>query len=77
MKPDDLPDEIVQPLVQFGSALLEHVRTHRDHSLAAHEQGMLSAWRNAAPALLEAVLQLATAGPGSECTSAGGTVSAV
>jgi hypothetical protein len=59
---DDLPDEIVQPLVQFGSALLEHARAHRDHSLAEHEDGVLAAWRTAAPALLEAVLQLATTG---------------
>lgn len=59
---DDLPDEIVQPLMHFGSALLEHARAHRDHSLADHEQGVLTAWRAAAPALLEAVLQLATTG---------------
>lgn len=62
MNLDDLPDEIVQPLAEFGSALVEHVRTHRDHSLADHEDGVLVAWRAAAPALLEAVLQLATTG---------------
>ena len=62
MKLDDLPDEIVQPLVEFGSALLEHARAHRDHSLAEHEDGVLAAWRAAAPALLEAVLQVATTG---------------
>jgi hypothetical protein len=62
VKLDDLPDEIVQPLAQFGSALLEHARAHRDHRLAEHEDGVLGAWRAAAPALLEAVLQLATTG---------------
>jgi hypothetical protein len=51
----DLPDEIVQPLLRFGSALLEHVRAHRDHSSAEHENGVLGAWRAAAPAILEAV----------------------
>ena len=59
---DDLPDEIVQPLMHLGSALLEHARAHRDHSLAEHEQGVLSAWRMAAPGVLEAVLQVATTG---------------
>jgi hypothetical protein len=59
---DDLPDEIVQPLARLGGALLDHVRAHRDHSLAEHEEGVLEAWRNLAPALLEAVLQLATTG---------------
>lgn len=62
MKFEDLPDEIVQPLARFGGALLEHVRAHRDHSLAEHEEGVLGAWRASAPALLEAVLQLATTG---------------
>jgi hypothetical protein len=59
---NDLPDEIVQPLMQLGSALLKHVWAHRDHSLAEHEQDMLEAWSAAAPAVLEAVLQLATTG---------------
>jgi hypothetical protein len=59
---NDLPDEILQPLAQLGAALYEHAQAHRDHSLAEHEQGVLSAWRVAAPALLEAVLQLATTG---------------
>jgi hypothetical protein len=59
---DDLPDEIVQPLAQLGSALLEHVRAHRDRTLGEHEDGVLAAWRTMAPALLEAVLQLATTG---------------
>lgn len=62
MIPNDLPEEIVLPLAQFGSALLEHARAHRDHSLAEHEEGVLAAWRAAAPALLEAVLRLATTG---------------
>jgi hypothetical protein len=59
---DDLPDEIVQPLVEFGRALLTHARAHRDQSLAEHEDGVLAAWRGAAPELLEAVLQVATTG---------------
>jgi sulfur relay (sulfurtransferase) complex TusBCD TusD component (DsrE family) len=59
---DDLPDEIVQPLARLGRALLTHARTHRDTSLAEHEDGVLAAWRMMAPALLEAVLQVATSG---------------
>jgi hypothetical protein len=59
---NDLPDEIVQPLTELGGALLKHVQAHRDHSLAEHEEGVLGAWRTAGPALLEAVLQLATTG---------------
>lgn len=62
MNPNDLPDEIVQPLVQLGSVLAEHARAHRDHSLAEHEEGVLVALRTAGPALLEAVLRLATTG---------------
>src|SRR5436190_22883792 len=58
VNPDDLPDEIVQPLVELGSALLEHARGHRDQSLAEHEDGVLAAWRAAAPALLEAVFAI-------------------
>ena len=57
---DDLPDEIVQPLEQLGRTLLKHAQAHRDHSLADHEEGVLGAWRTAAPELLEAVLRLAT-----------------
>src|SRR6266851_4289636 len=59
---DDLPDEIVQPLTQLGRTLLKHAQAHRDHSLADHEEGVLEAWRTAAPVLLEAVLRLATTG---------------
>src|SRR5579884_169685 len=59
---DDLPAEIVQPLVEFGRALLQHARGHRDGSLAEHEAGVPVVWRTAAPALLEAVLRLATTG---------------
>lgn len=62
MNPDDLPDEIVQPLRQLASALLRHVRAQRDHSLADHEAGVLAAWRAVAPGLLEGVLRLATTG---------------
>jgi hypothetical protein len=59
---EDLPDEIVQPLVQLGRGLLKHARGHRDHSLAVHEDGVLAVLRTAAPVLLEVVLQLATTG---------------
>ena len=62
MKLDDLPGEIVQPFAQLGSTLVEHVRAHRDHSLAEHEEGVLSAWRTVAPIMLESVLRLATTG---------------
>jgi hypothetical protein len=59
---DDLPQEIVQPLVQLGRALLTHVQAHGDTSLAEHEDGVLAAWRTVAPLLLEGVLKLATTG---------------
>lgn len=59
---DDLPDEIVQPLLELGRRLLEHARAQRDHSLAEHEEGVLAAWRSVAPVLLEGVLRLATTG---------------
>src|SRR5712692_9220479 len=62
MDNDDLPDEIVQPLLQLGRALIRHARTHRDTSLAEHEDGVLAAWRRVSPVLLEAVLQVATTG---------------
>jgi len=59
---DDLPDEIVQPLVQLARTLVNSARAHRDHSLAEHEEDVLSAWRAVAPVVLKAVLQLATTG---------------
>jgi hypothetical protein len=59
---NDLPDEIVQPLLRLGQVLQEHAWAHRDHSLADHEEGVLAALRTAAPVLLEVVLQLATSG---------------
>jgi hypothetical protein len=59
---DDLPEEIVQPLLQLGRALLTHARAYRDTSLAQHEDGVLTAWRRVAPLVLEGVLQLATTG---------------
>lgn len=62
VNPDDLPDEIVQPLLQLGRALMTHVRAHRDTGLAGHEDGVLAAWRVVAPRVLEGVLQLATTG---------------
>src|SRR6516165_3195385 len=62
VKFEDLPEEIVQPLARLGAALYEHAQAHRDHSLAEHEDGVLSAWRAVAPGVLEAVLQLATTG---------------
>jgi hypothetical protein len=42
---DDLPQDIVQPLLQLGRALMAHARAHRDTSLADHEDGVLAAWR--------------------------------
>ena len=62
MSTNDLPDEIVQPLLRLGSVLQKHAEAHRDHSLADHEEGVLVALRTAAPALLEAILQLCTTG---------------
>jgi hypothetical protein len=62
MDSDDLPSEIVQPLLQFGRALLTHARGRRDTSLAEHEQGVLAAWRAVAPVLLEGVLRMTTTG---------------
>jgi hypothetical protein len=32
VNPDDLPDEIVQPLLQLGRALMTHAQAHRDTS---------------------------------------------
>ena len=60
LKPEDLPDEIVQVLEHFGRAVMEHMRAHRDYSLADHEDDVLTAWRTVTPAMLEAVLCLAT-----------------
>ena len=62
MNPDDLPVEIVQPLLQLGRALMAHARAHRAINLAAHEDGVEDAGRVVAPTLLEGVLQLATRG---------------
>jgi hypothetical protein len=62
VKPEDLPDEILQPLLQFGRALMTHVRAQRDTSLSEHEEGVLAAWCLVAPLLLEGVLQVATTG---------------
>jgi hypothetical protein len=59
---DDLPNEIVQPLLQLGRALMSHAQAHRDTSLAEHEDEVLAAWRMVAPAVLEGVLQVATTG---------------
>jgi sulfur relay (sulfurtransferase) complex TusBCD TusD component (DsrE family) len=59
---DDLPEEIVQPLLQLGRMLVAHALSHRDTSLDGHEDGVLAAWRTVAPVLLEGVLQLATRG---------------
>ena len=62
VNPDDLPDEILQPLLQLGRALMTHARGHRDTSLAEHEDGVLRAWRRVAPVVLEGVLQVTTTG---------------
>ena len=59
---DTLPAAIVPAVQAFTGALAEHVRTHPNASLVAHEQGVLDVWRAAAPAVLTGVLQAATDG---------------
>ncbi len=59
---DDLPAEIVPALTTFVHRLRQHVRSHRDATLEAHEQGLLDAWRASAPALLEGTLRASTTG---------------
>jgi hypothetical protein len=56
----DLPPTIVAPLVDLARALGAHVRTHRDQGLAAHEQGVLDAWRAVAPRVLAGAVAAAT-----------------
>lgn len=58
----DLPPAIVSALQTFAERLAQHIRTHPEASLAAHEQGVLDAWRASAPAVLEGTLQATTAG---------------
>ena len=59
---DDLPEEIVPAVRQFAHRLTQHIRTHRDASLEAHEQGVLDAWRASAPAVLAGTLRASTTG---------------
>jgi hypothetical protein len=58
---DNLPEEIVQPLLQLGRAAYSCASTS-GYQLAQHEGGVRAAWRRVAPLLLEGVLQLATTG---------------
>jgi hypothetical protein len=57
---DTLPAPIVAGLDELGQALTQWVQTHRDASLATHEQGVLAAVRTVLPALLGAVVQEST-----------------
>ncbi len=59
---DDLPAEIVPALIAFAQRLRQHVRAQRDAPLDVHEQGLLDAWRDSAPALLEGTLRASTTG---------------
>src|SRR5258708_4767904 len=59
---DDLPGGSVQPLGRRGRGPMTHARANRGGRLGEHEEGVLAAWRAAAPAVLEAVLQVATSG---------------
>src|SRR5437764_415685 len=58
--PESLPVPIVACLASLGQALAEGVPTHRDASLATHEDGVLAAVRAVLPALLGAVVQQST-----------------
>jgi len=58
----DLPPQIVPAVEAFARRLATHVRTHREASLAAHEQGVLDAWRAEAGAVLAGVVSAATTG---------------
>lgn len=59
---DDLPPQIVPALQAFGQALAQHISAQRGAALEAHEQGVLDAWRAAAPAVLTGTLQATTPG---------------
>jgi hypothetical protein len=56
----ELPAAIVAACAALAQPLTAWSRTHPDQSLAVHEQGVLDILRAQAPALLEAVLQVAT-----------------
>jgi hypothetical protein len=58
--PEPLPTAIVAGLERLGQALAAWVPTHRDASLATHEDGVLQAVRAELPALLGAVVQQST-----------------
>jgi hypothetical protein len=53
---------MIPVLLKLGRALGEHARRHRDASLEVHEQGLLDAWRQTAPQLLERLVSSATTG---------------
>src|SRR4051812_8916869 len=58
--PEPLPAPIVACLERLGQALAAWGPTHRDASLATHEDGVLQAVRAVLPSLLGAVVQQST-----------------
>ena len=58
--PEALPAPIVACLDELGQALTQWVQTHRDATLATHEQAVLDTVRAVLPALLTAVVQQST-----------------
>lgn len=58
----DLPPQIVPVVEAFAQRLAAHVRSHREASLEAHEQGVLDAWRAEAAGILSGVVTAATSG---------------
>lgn len=57
---ETLPAPIVAGLEELGQALQQWLQTHRDVTLATHEQGVREAVRRVLPALLGAVVQAST-----------------
>ena len=58
--PEALPALIVACLDELGQSLTQWVQTHRDATLATHEQAVLDTVRAVLPALLTAVVQQST-----------------
>ncbi len=59
---DDLPAAIVPALHRLVQRVLQHLASHHDGPLTAHEDGLLAAWRAEAGALLSAVVAVSTVG---------------
>jgi hypothetical protein len=70
--PQALPEPIVAQLEQLGAALAEWARTHRDVSLAAHEQAVRERVQAALPGLLTAVVARSTSALDPALQRAGG-----